>query len=214
MSASDIAHPRQGRPHGSDIPAWVVITALSLLTGLQPITTDLYLPALPQMQRALGLNGSAVQWTLSVLILAFGFGQLIWGPVADRIGRQPVLRWGLGFYVLASMLTVIAQDLDVMIMARAAQGASLAASVVCGRAMIRDLFAPEQGARQQRFKGMAGELQEHDRLLTSPRGGRRAAQAHCSSARSLWARAAPRTAWGPAARRPSPRASIHRRHRP
>ena len=85
-----------------------MITALSLLTGLQPITTDLYLPALPQMQHELGLDPSHVQWTLSAMILAFGFGQLIWGPISDRFGRRPVLRWGLGFYVLASVLTVVA----------------------------------------------------------------------------------------------------------
>jgi DHA1 family bicyclomycin/chloramphenicol resistance-like MFS transporter len=152
MSASDLS---QGNKLGQAIPTWVVVLALSILTGLQPITTDLYLPALPQMQRALGLNASAVQWTLSVLILAFGVGQLIWGPIADRFGRRPVLRWGLGFYVLASLLTTVAQDLSVMIMARAAQGASLSAAVMCGRAMIRDLYVPEEGARMM-ARGMSG----------------------------------------------------------
>ncbi|MBI5926183.1 MAG: multidrug effflux MFS transporter [Aquabacterium sp.] len=137
------------------LPAWVVITALSLLTGLQPITTDVYLPGLPQMQRELGLDSAHVQWTLSSMILAFGFGQLIWGPISDRFGRRPVLRWGLGFYVLASGLTMVAQDLSMMILARVAQGASLSAAVMCGRAMIRDLYVPEQGARMM-AKGMSG----------------------------------------------------------
>lgn len=153
MSASEAR--QQGITEAAGIPAWVVVTALSMLLGLQPVTTDLYLPALPQMQRALGLSPSAVQWTLSVLILAFGVGQLLWGPVADRIGRQPVLRWGLGLYVLSSVMTTLASDLSLMILARAAQGASLAAAVVCGRAMIRDLYAPEQGARMM-AKGMSG----------------------------------------------------------
>lgn len=157
MSASDHAPvagalPGTGNPA---IPAWVVVSALSMLLGLQPITTDLYLPALPQMQRALGLSPSSAQWTLSVLILSFGVGQLVWGPVADRFGRQPVLRAGLGLYVLASVLTTLAQDLSLMILARAAQGASLAAAVVCGRAMVRDLYVPEQGARMM-AKGMSG----------------------------------------------------------
>jgi DHA1 family bicyclomycin/chloramphenicol resistance-like MFS transporter len=153
MSASEITpgHKLAAPP----IATWVIVLALSLLTGLQPITTDLYLPALPQMQRALGLSASSAQWTLSVLILAFGFGQLVWGPVADRFGRRPVLRWGLGFYVLASLLTVVANDLALMIIARAAQGASLSAAVVCGRAMIRDLYVPEEGARMM-ARGMSG----------------------------------------------------------
>lgn len=153
MSASE---PAASRPA---LAAWVPVLAVGLLTGLQPITTDLYLPALPQMQRELALTPSQAQWTLSVLILAFGVGQLVWGPVADRVGRLPVLRWGLGLYVLASIAATVAQDLPTMLTARVAQGACLAAAVVCGRAMIRDLYAPEEGARvMTRGLGILGVL--------------------------------------------------------
>jgi len=148
MSASDPTQP--GLP-----PTWVIVVALSLLLGLQPITTDLYLPALPQMQRALGVSPSAAQLTLSMLILAFGVGQLVWGPVADRVGRRPVLRWGLSLFVVASGLTFIADGLSLMVAARAAQGACLSAAVVCGRAMVRDLYTPVDGARMM-AKGMGG----------------------------------------------------------
>lgn len=137
------------------IPPWVVVTALGLLTGLQPLTTDLYLPALPQMQQGLGLSPASAQWTLSLLILAFGIGQLVWGPVSDRFGRQPVLRWGLGLYTLASIGATLAVNLETMLLARIAQGASLSAAVVCGRAMVRDLYAPEEGARTM-ARGMTG----------------------------------------------------------
>jgi len=136
-------------------PTWVTVVALSLLLGLQPITTDLYLPTLPQMQRELGASPSSVQFTLSMLLLAFGIGQLVWGPVADRVGRRPVLRWGLSLFVVASALTCLAETLPMMVAARAAQGACLAAAVVCGRAMIRDLYAPIDGARMM-AKGMGG----------------------------------------------------------
>ncbi|RZI86310.1 MAG: Bcr/CflA family efflux MFS transporter [Rubrivivax sp.] len=136
-------------------PTWVTVVALSLLLGLQPITTDLYLPALPQMQRDLGVSPSAAQYTLSMLVLAFGIGQLVWGPVADRFGRRPVLRWGLSLFVLASALTFLADSLSLMVLARAAQGACLSAAVVCGRAMIRDLYAPVDGARMMAH-GMGG----------------------------------------------------------
>lgn len=136
-------------------PTWVTVLALSMLLGLQPITTDLYLPALPQVQRELGVSPSSVQFTLSMLVLAFGIGQLVWGPVADRVGRRPVLRWGLSLFVLSSVLTCLAETLPTMVAARAAQGACLSAAVVCGRAMIRDLYAPIDGARMM-AKGMAG----------------------------------------------------------
>jgi DHA1 family bicyclomycin/chloramphenicol resistance-like MFS transporter len=137
------------------IPAWVVVTALGLLAGLQPLTTDMYLPALPQMQQGLGLSPGSAQWTLSVLILAFGVGQLVWGPVSDRFGRQPVLRWGLGLYTLSSVAATFAINLETMLLARIAQGACLSAAVVCGRAMVRDLYAPEEGAKMM-ARGMTG----------------------------------------------------------
>lgn len=125
----------------------VVILALSFLLGLQPIATDLYLPAMPQMQQGLRVSQADAQWTLSSIVLAFGTAQLVWGPVSDRIGRRPVLLWGLSLFVLASVATVLAPNLAVMILARVAQGLGLAAAVVCGRSMIRDLYAPEEGAR-------------------------------------------------------------------
>lgn len=142
-------------PGPSAIAPWVIVTALGLLTGLQPLTTDLYLPALPQMQQGLGLSPASAQWTLSVLILAFGIGQLVWGPISDRFGRQPVLRWGLGLYTLASIGATLAINLETMLLARIAQGASLSAAVVCGRAMVRDLYEPEAGARAM-ARGMTG----------------------------------------------------------
>ena len=72
-----------------------VALALALLLGLQPVTTDLYLPALPQLTRALGASMGAAQQTMAALLLVFGVGQLFWGPVADRVGRRPVLMLGL-----------------------------------------------------------------------------------------------------------------------
>lgn len=155
MNASDVAPAsRHAIATAATLPPWVAVTALGLLTGLQPLSTDLYLPALPQMQRALGMDASQTQWTLSVLILAFGFGQLLWGPIADRIGRRPVLRWGLALYVAASLAATLASDAWLMIAARAAQGAGLSAAVVCGRAMVRDLYAPADGARMM-ARGMS-----------------------------------------------------------
>ncbi len=134
---------------------WTIVIALSLLLGLQPIATDLYLPALPQMQRELGWQPASTTWTLSALILAFGVAQLVWGPVADRLGRRPVLLSGLALFVVASAATVLSNTLAAMVAARALQGAALAASVVCGRATIRDLYPPEDGAKVM-AKAMGG----------------------------------------------------------
>ena len=121
--------------------------ALALLLGLQPATTDIYLPALPELTQALGASMGTAQLTMSALILAFGFGQLFWGPVADRIGRRPVLLLGLSLYTAASLGSALAGSIESLIVWRALQGATMAAAVVCARAMLRDLYEPAMGAR-------------------------------------------------------------------
>src|SRR5947209_6752742 len=78
-------------------PAAVVVL-LTLLLGVQPIATDVYLPALPTVQRELGASVAATQLTLSALVVCFGLAQLACGPIADRWGRRPVLLGGMALY--------------------------------------------------------------------------------------------------------------------
>ncbi len=125
----------------------VVVMTVTLLLGLQPVTTDLYLPTLPTLQRDLGASISAVQLTLSALIICFGLGQLVCGPLSDRFGRRPVLLGGMALYTVASVLSAAAQSIEALIAWRALQGAAMAAAVAGGRAIVRDLFQPSEGAR-------------------------------------------------------------------
>ncbi len=81
----------------------LVIVLLSLLMGLQPIATDLYLPSLPELTRQLNAGMAQAQLTLTALLLGFGLSQLAWGPLSDRIGRRPVLLAGMGLFTLASI---------------------------------------------------------------------------------------------------------------
>ncbi len=120
---------------------------LALLMGLQPISTDVYLPALPMLTQALGAPMRTAQLTMSALILAFGLAQMVWGPVADRIGRRPVLLLGLALYSVASVGAAMANSIETLVVWRALQGAALAAAIVCARAIVRDLYEPEQGAQ-------------------------------------------------------------------
>jgi DHA1 family bicyclomycin/chloramphenicol resistance-like MFS transporter len=155
MSVSDPAgrpSPAPGRP--SPAPATLVL-ALALLLGLQPVSTDLYLPALPALAAEFGGAVGLSQLTLSVLLLAFGFGQLLLGPASDRWGRRPVLLGGLGLYVLATLAGTLAQRLEVLVLCRGLQGVGLAAAVVCGRALLRDLHGPREGAALM-SKSMSG----------------------------------------------------------
>jgi DHA1 family bicyclomycin/chloramphenicol resistance-like MFS transporter len=127
------------------VPGGLVVAVLTLLIALQPVTTDLYLPALPALRAHFNGSVSAVQLTLSVLMVSFGISQLVWGPVADRFGRRPVLLVGLTIYTVAAIVGALAPTMAILIAARAVQGIGMAAAMVCGRAMVRDLFEPHQG---------------------------------------------------------------------
>ena len=69
----------------------LIVVLLSLLLGIQAITTDLYLPAVPLLASDLGATAAQAQLTLTGLLLAFGLSQLVWGPLSDRFGRRPVI---------------------------------------------------------------------------------------------------------------------------
>lgn len=124
-----------------------VVLILALCLGLQPVTTDLYLPALPALSEGLQATVSRTQLTLSALLLAFGISQLIWGPLSDRFGRRPIMLAGLAVYALAAAGGATATSIEMLVLWRALQGAAMGAGVMCARAIIRDLYVPEMGAR-------------------------------------------------------------------
>ena len=135
-------------------PALVVLV-LALLLGIQPVTTDLYLPALPSLTEGFGAPISQAQLTLTTLLLAFGMSQLVWGPVSDRFGRRPVLLCGLAAYTLASIGCALAPSMALLIVWRTVQGAAMGAAVMGARAIVRDLYTPEIGARMM-SQGLTG----------------------------------------------------------
>lgn len=133
----------------------VVVLVLALLLGIQPVTTDLYLPALPVLTDSLGASVGQAQLTLTSLLLAFGLSQLAWGPLSDRFGRRPVLLCGLAAYTLASLGCSLAPSMPLLIVWRTMQGAAMGAAVMGARAIVRDLYTPETGARVM-SKGLTG----------------------------------------------------------
>lgn len=124
----------------------LVVLLLALLLGLQPVTTDLYLPALPAITEGFGAGMGQAQLTLTALLLAFGLSQLVWGPLSDRYGRKPILLWGVAAYVLASVACALAPNMAWLIAGRALQGVAMGAGVMAARAVVRDLYDPAQGA--------------------------------------------------------------------
>lgn len=126
---------------GTPSPAISFALLLPLLLAAQPVATDSYLPALPEIARELG-SASA---SLTAFVLAFGFAQLACGPLADRIGRRPVLLGGLALYALASAGGVFAPSMAWLVGLRVLHGFAMAAILVCARAAVRDLYPAHEG---------------------------------------------------------------------
>ncbi len=124
-----------------------LLLILGSLAAFAPLATDMYLPALPEVTRALGGTASEVQSTVATFFLGFAAGQLVYGPITDRYGRKPPLYWGIGLFTLASALCVIIPSVDAMIVLRFVEAIGACAGTVVSRAMVRDLFPPEEGAR-------------------------------------------------------------------
>jgi DHA1 family bicyclomycin/chloramphenicol resistance-like MFS transporter len=141
--------------HATAMSPNLVVLCLALLLGLQPVTTDLYLPALPDLSQELGASMGQTQLTLSALLLAFGISQLVWGPLSDRFGRRPILLVGMLAYVVASIGSALSPNIATLVVWRILQGVAMGAGVVCARAIVRDLYQPAQGATVM-SKGLSG----------------------------------------------------------
>jgi DHA1 family bicyclomycin/chloramphenicol resistance-like MFS transporter len=103
----------------------MTVMLLALLLGLQPVTTDLYLPALPALTQGFGASMVQAQLTLTALLLAFGTSQLVWGPLSDQWGRRPVLLGGIAAYTVAAVAATLAPNIEALIAVRTLQGLSL-----------------------------------------------------------------------------------------
>jgi DHA1 family bicyclomycin/chloramphenicol resistance-like MFS transporter len=131
-------------------PIWL----LAGLIALGPLSTDLYLPALPAIATAFGTDAAGVQWTLSGFLLVFAPSQLVYGPVADRFGRRPAMLWGLGLFLAGTVACAVAPSLAALIAARMVQAVGACAGPVVARSIVRDTVPPERAPAV--FATMAG----------------------------------------------------------
>jgi len=126
---------------------WRLTLILGALSAFTPLAVDMYLPALPALERDLATDSGRVQQTLSLFFLGLAVGQLFYGPISDRFGRRAPLIVGNLLYILASVACALAPDIDSLVAARFMQAFGSCAGLVISRAMVRDLFEPREGAR-------------------------------------------------------------------
>lgn len=122
----------------SSSPAAILL--LAALTALAMLATNIVLPVMPEMMADIGAQPQAAASVLWAFLAVFAFGQLVAGPLSDRIGRRPVLFGGLAIFVVGSLVAAQATDLTMLIAGRSIQGLGAAATSALSRAVLRDLF--------------------------------------------------------------------------
>lgn len=124
-----------------------LILVLGMAIAIGPMSIDMYLPALPGLARSLGASQGQAQYTLSAYFIGLVLGQLAYGPLIDRFGRKKPLYAGLALYVFASVGCALAWRIEVLMGFRVLQAIGGGSAMVVTRAVVRDLFDPQTGAR-------------------------------------------------------------------
>ncbi|MGO4678013.1 multidrug effflux MFS transporter [Bosea sp. 2YAB26] len=136
-------------------PDTLAMTAvLAMLTALGPLSTDFYLPSLPDIVRVMQTDIAGAQATLSVFLFGFAGGQIFWGPLSDRVGRRPVLLVGLGIFMVSTLACAFAPSIEALTIARAVQALGASGPIVLSRAMVRDLYEGPRAGRELARMGM------------------------------------------------------------
>ncbi|WP_022943202.1 Bcr/CflA family multidrug efflux MFS transporter [Psychromonas hadalis] len=131
--------------------SFLLIIILGAISALTPIAIDMYLPAMPSIAREFAVTAGDIQITLTAYTAGFALGQLLHGPLADSYGRKPILLIGTLFFTLASILSAMAPNIEMLTWMRIAQGFSGAAAAVVIQAIVRDMFEKEEFARTMSF---------------------------------------------------------------
>jgi DHA1 family bicyclomycin/chloramphenicol resistance-like MFS transporter len=130
-------------------PDTFALTAvLGLLTAFGPISTDMYVLSMPDIGRGFAADVSDVQLTLSAYLVGFALGQVIYGPMADRIGRRSALLQALALFGGASAMCAAAPNIETLIAARGLQALGVAGVVILPRAIVRDLYSGTDAGRE------------------------------------------------------------------
>jgi MFS transporter, DHA1 family, multidrug resistance protein len=141
---------------------------LAALSAIGPLTTDMYLPSLPDIARQLDASTVQVQLTISAYLIGFAVGQIFYGPVSDRHGRKPVLVAAIALYCVASLACALSTSIEMLIVARAFQALGGSGGIVLTRAIVRDIYS---GARAGRELSLIGSVMALAPVLAPIAGG-------------------------------------------
>lgn len=141
---------------------------LSLLAAFPPLATDMYLPAIPALQSLWGISYATANLSMVLFMAVFSIFLLVHGPLSDRLGRRPVLIWGLLLFIAASFGCAVAPSIGVLLVARAFQAAGAASAASLSLALSKDLY---EGADRQKILAYIGVIMALAPMLAPSLGG-------------------------------------------
>ena len=115
---------------------------LGALQAFAPLSIDMYLPAMPVMEKVFHTSSAAVQMTLVTFLIGYALGQSLYGPITDRFGRKPPLYGSLLLFIASSAACALGPSIPLISLFRFAQAVGACGGAVMSRAMVRDLFPP------------------------------------------------------------------------
>lgn len=124
-----------------------LIVLLAACTGIGPVALNVYLPVLPKVRADLGVSVAQASVTVTAPLIAFAIGLLLYGPLSDRIGRRPVILWGIAVCLVGTALALVAPNVTLLTAGRVIQAFGTSAGLTVARAMMGDLFPREKMAR-------------------------------------------------------------------
>lgn len=123
---------------------YLFMVILSGLMGCTTLSTDIYLPAMPDMEKALGGN---IELSITGFLIGFAIAQLVWGPVSDRVGRKKPLYIGMAVFTIGSVGCALSNSIIEMVIWRIFQATGACVGPMLARSLVRDLYNRTEAAR-------------------------------------------------------------------
>jgi DHA1 family bicyclomycin/chloramphenicol resistance-like MFS transporter len=139
-------------------PGRVFTISLGLIALITPLAVHLFLPVIPAVKVALGLSDARAQLTFSIALFGMAFATLFYGSLSDRYGRRPVLLSGLALFLFGSVVSLMAETVNALVLGRLVQAIGAGCALTLVRAIARDAFRAEQLVTAIAYLTMFGTL--------------------------------------------------------
>ncbi|SHG13547.1 MFS transporter, DHA1 family, bicyclomycin/chloramphenicol resistance protein [Marinomonas polaris DSM 16579] len=134
------------------LPERELVALFALMMSLTALSMDAMLPAFPNIAESLAIvDYQKTQWIVSAMILGMVFGEILFGPLSDAIGRKKSILLGISIYIIGSVVALLASSIEVFLLGRMIQGFGVAGPKIASRALIRDMYKGAAMARIMSF---------------------------------------------------------------